>query len=232
MKKGLTGLLLVSLMATLTVPVQAAEQTTLIHANVGSSYTLTIPKETTIDVNALTTPLNGTIKVTGNILSTENVVVSAVTQPLHNDDQNADLPYTLKNGNQAFTSVNFNQNDLKSYISSNLDEELSLDEYLGNKLTEKGISKSQAIKNSNLDRTYGYEIFKGQKVIGREKLIALCIGIGLNLTETQRALTIGKQKILYAKDARDSIIIFSINNNYSIMETNELLFEENFEPIK
>ena len=120
----------------------------------------------------------------------------------------------------------------KSYISSNLDEELSLDEYLGNKLTEKGISKSQAIKNSNLDRTYGYEIFKGQKVIGREKLIALCIGIGLNLTETQRALTIGKQKILYAKDARDSIIIFSINNNYSIMETNELLFEENFEPIK
>ena len=86
-----------------------------------------------------------------------------------------------------------NQKDLKSYISSNLDEELSLDEYLGNKLTEKGISKSQAIKNSNLDRTYGYEIFKGQ-VIGREKLIALCIGIGLNLTETQRALTIGKQK--------------------------------------
>ena len=121
-----------------------------------------------------------------------------------------------------------NQKDL----TSNLDEELSLDEYLGNKLTEKGISKSQAIKNSNLDRTYGYEIFKGQKVIGREKLIALCIGIGLNLTETQRALTIGKQKILYAKDARDSIIIFSINNNYSIMETNELLFEENFEPIK
>ncbi len=114
MKKGLTGLLLVSLMATLTVPVQAAEQTTLIHANVGSSYTLTIPKETTIDVNALTTPLNGTIKVTGNILSTQNVVVSAVTQPLHNDDQNADLPYTLKNGNQAFTSMNFNQNDLKS----------------------------------------------------------------------------------------------------------------------
>lgn len=48
-----------------------------------------------------------------------------------------------------------NQKDLKSYISSNLDEELSLDEYLGNKLTEKGISKSQAIKNSNLDRTYG-----------------------------------------------------------------------------
>ena len=125
-----------------------------------------------------------------------------------------------------------NQKDLKSYISSNLDEELSLDEYLGNKLTEKGISKSQAIKNSNLDRTYGYENFKGQKVIGREKLIALCIGIGLNLTETQRALTICKQKILYAKDARDSIIIFSINNNYSIMETNELLFEENFEPIK
>ena len=48
-----------------------------------------------------------------------------------------------------------NQKDLKSYISSNLDEELSLGEYLGNKLTEKGISKSQAIKNSNLDRTYG-----------------------------------------------------------------------------
>jgi len=135
-----------------------------------------------------------------------------------------DLLKILKSANK--------KNDLKSYISSNLDESLSLDEYLENKLADKGISKSQAIKNSNLDRTYGYEIFKGQKIIGREKLIAICIGIGLNLTETQRVLTIGKQKILYAKDARDSIIIFSINNNYSIMETNELLFEENFEPIK
>ena len=131
-----------------------------------------------------------------------------------------DLLKILKSANK--------KNDLKSYISSNLDESLSLDEYLENKLADKGISKSQAIKNSNLDRTYGYEIFKGQKIIGREKLIAICIGIGLN----QRVLTIGKQKILYAKDARDSIIIFSINNNYSIMETNELLFEENFEPIK
>ena len=135
-----------------------------------------------------------------------------------------DLLKILKSANK--------KNDLKSYISSNLDESLSLDEYLENKLADKGISKSQAIKNSNLDRTYGYEIFKGQKIIGREKLIAICIGIGLNLTETQRVLTIGKQKILYAKDARDSIIIFYINNNYSIMETNELLFEENFEPIK
>ncbi len=135
-----------------------------------------------------------------------------------------DLLKILKSANK--------KNDLKSYISSNLDESLSLDEYLENKLADKGISKSQAIKNSNLDRTYGYEIFKGQKIIGREKLIAICIGIGLNLTETQRVLTIGKQKILYVKDARDSIIIFSINNNYSIMETNELLFEENFEPIK
>ena len=120
-----------------------------------------------------------------------------------------DLLKILKSANK--------KNDLKSYISSNLDESLSLDEYLENKLADKGISKSQAIKNSNLDRTYGYEIFKGQKIIGREKLIAICIGIGLNLTETQRVLTIGKQKILYAKDARDSIIIFSINNNYSIM---------------
>ena len=59
-----------------------------------------------------------------------------------------DLLKILKSANK--------KNDLKSYISSNLDESLSLDEYLENKLADKGISKSQAIKNSNLDRTYGY----------------------------------------------------------------------------
>lgn len=128
MKKGLTGLLLVTLLAGFATPVHAA-QTTELHANVGSSYVLTIPKETNIDVNALSTPLNGTVKVTGNITATQNVVVSSTTNPLHNDVDNVDLPYTLKMGNNTLTSMSFSQSDLTNAKEVQLNVAISQEDW-------------------------------------------------------------------------------------------------------
>ena len=65
---------------------------------------------------------------------------------------------------------------------------------------------------------------RGDKKPSRDKILQFCIGANFNLEESNKALKIGNAGELYAKVPRDSIIIFGINNNLSIMAINELLF--------
>lgn len=46
---------------------------------------------------------------------------------------------------------------------------------------------------------------------------------GLSLAETQRALKIAGVPILYARNRRDAILIFSIHKGLSVIAANELL---------
>lgn len=118
------------------------------------------------------------------------------------------------------------QSNLEDYLSNTLNnpKNILLHEYFSRTFKEKGLSKSTVIKNSDLDRTYAYEILRGNKKPSRDKILQLCIGASFNLEESNKALKIGNTGELYAKVPRDSIIIFGINNNLTIIEINELLF--------
>ncbi len=101
----------------------------------------------------------------------------------------------------------------------------SIGDYLEYMLEAKGLEKAQVIKDSDIQRNYGYQIFSGVKQPGRNKLIALALAMELTLEETQRGLLIAKEGTLYSKDKRDSIIIYSINKKQTVLDTNNLLFE-------
>lgn len=101
----------------------------------------------------------------------------------------------------------------------------SFADYLNDKIIEKGKSEASVIYTAQIQRNYGYQILNGSKNPGRNKVIALSLAVNLSLDDTQRALTLAGESILYSKNKRDSIIIFSIQKNLSVQETNELLFE-------
>lgn len=101
----------------------------------------------------------------------------------------------------------------------------SFAEYLNAKIIEKGKSAANVIHTAQIQRNYGYQILNGSKNPGRNKVIALSRALNLCLDDTQRALTLSGESVLYSKNKRDSIIIFSIQKNLSVQETNELLFE-------
>ena len=63
----------------------------------------------------------------------------------------------------------------------------------------------------------------GTRGVSREKLIALAIGIGLDVEETQRLLTLGQSGTLYPKVRRDAAIICCIKEHMDLFETNEHL---------
>ncbi len=97
--------------------------------------------------------------------------------------------------------------------------------YLQKMLEKYNISRSQAIEKSNISRTYAYQIFSGERKPGRDKIIAICLAIGLTLEETQRTLCISGLGALYPRIKRDTVFIFAVNKKLSVIDTNELLFE-------
>lgn len=96
-------------------------------------------------------------------------------------------------------------------------------------LDRKNMSKSQCIKASGLDRTYAYQIFSGEKIPSRDKVLTLCLGMGLTLEEVQTLLKYTKYPVLYPRTERDCAIIYAFQNSLCVTDTNELLFEMNFE---
>ena len=121
--------------------------------------------------------------------------------------------------------------DIEDYLKSNrgsLNRD-SLPRHLKHLLSEKGISKADVARDSLLDRTYTYQIFSGKKNPSRNKLISLAFGLHLSDEETQTLLKISVNRELYAKDARDAVILFALQHGMSVFETNELLFKHGFE---
>lgn len=103
----------------------------------------------------------------------------------------------------------------------------SFSAYIHAKIAEAGISAASVIQNAQIPRTYGYQILNGSKNPGRNKVLALSLTLNLSLDDTQRALTLAGENILYSKNKRDSILIFSLQKKLSVQQTNELLFEMN-----
>ena len=100
----------------------------------------------------------------------------------------------------------------------------SVAEYLEVLLREKLLNKSEVIRKANLDKNYAYQIFSGTRTNpSRNKILMLAFGMGLTVTETRKLLKVCNLTDLYPRSPRDSVIIFCLNNNLSLIQTNEKL---------
>ena len=103
-------------------------------------------------------------------------------------------------------------------------EEMSLAEYLEGLLETYGVKKNDIIRRSDLDQTYGYQIFQGvKKNPSREKLLRLAIAFPLSVDETKRLLYYGGAETLYPRVPRDAYLMFAIHNHFTVLETDEYL---------
>jgi len=92
-------------------------------------------------------------------------------------------------------------------------------------LREKGLKKADVIRAAELSEVYGYQIFSGLRVPERKKLLALALGMRLNLEEAQILLKCAGFSPLYVKLPFDSIVIYGLCKGVSVVEVNELLYE-------
>ena len=118
--------------------------------------------------------------------------------------------------------------DLESHIDS-LDGVASkgYGAYLQKYLAEHDISVASLSRLALMDRSYCYQIIRGEKHPGRDKIVAIALASGMSLEETQRGLEIASEGILYSRSRRDSVLIYAVNNKLSVVSANALLEQYN-----
>lgn len=104
-------------------------------------------------------------------------------------------------------------------------EAIKVDRALSIKLEEKNLKKATVISRSGLESHYAYQIFNGTKTPGRDKVIMLCLGMGLDVEETQQLLLVTGYAQLYARNERDNAILFALSKSLSVVDLNSLLYE-------
>ena len=100
----------------------------------------------------------------------------------------------------------------------------TLSEYLNQLLAEKGLRRADVVREAGINETFGYQIFKGQRGAGRDKVLCLALSMGCDLVETRRLLQAAGVNELYCKDRRDAIIIWCVNHGYTRLQTDEELY--------
>ena len=117
------------------------------------------------------------------------------------------------------------EKNIRDWRTNNREEfTVPFNEYLEKILTEKNLTKQEVIERSGLNREYVYHIFSGtRKNPSRQKILALAVAMGLNLDEVQYLLRYARQGVLYPRNQWDAVIISAIEQNLSVMQTNELL---------
>ena len=115
---------------------------------------------------------------------------------------------------------------IKQYLDENAEQMLDrpLSDYLTDLMSERGLTRSDVIRDSGLNDIYAHQIFSGRRVPSRDKLLCICFGLHLAAEETQNLLKWCGFSALYAKKRRDSVIMYALHHHFSLMQCNEELY--------
>lgn len=136
----------------------------------------------------------------------------------------------MKNTKDLLKELN-NTHDIDSYLNDNRTQiiDKQLNNFLNELIERNAISKSKIIRQADINEIYAYQIFSGKRSPSRNKLLRICIGAEFSINEINDVLTVGEFSPLYPRIKRDSIIIFGIQNQYTIYQINELLHSHQLE---
>lgn len=120
--------------------------------------------------------------------------------------------------------------NIQDFLAKNQENmlDLTFPEYLMLLLRQKDLKRADVVRDSGLEKAYVYQIFNGEKKPSRDKLIAIAFGLHLGSEETQRMLKLGGCSELYARVARDAVILFAIQRGMGIVAADDLLYSNGF----
>lgn len=119
----------------------------------------------------------------------------------------------------------FKAADLDTYLEGNESNLHSPDFYtlLKQACEERNMLPAQVIERSQIERTYGHQLFNGTRRPSRDKVIQLALGLGLSVDETQRLLRAAGKSPLYPRLKRDAVILYGIQKKLPILAVQESL---------
>lgn len=104
------------------------------------------------------------------------------------------------------------------------------------RVTDKKLSQSEISRRSGLSKTYINELFslnpEKQKKPSRDVLLRIGFAMRLSKCEIDTLLKAASYKELYPKSPMDVATMVALERKYTLEETNEYLYEKNFEPLE
>ena len=120
------------------------------------------------------------------------------------------------------------ESNIDAYINDN--RQFFADQSIAELLTElyekKSISKAALARKAGISEVYLHQVFAGRRNPSRDRLLCICVGLGVTLEESQRLLTQASYAQLYPKIKRDAIISHGIVHHTELNEINDKLFAE------
>ena len=119
----------------------------------------------------------------------------------------------------------FKANDLDVYLQGN-DSYLQAPDFytlLKSYCEQREMLPAHVIEQSQIERTYGHQLFNGTRRPSRDKVIQLALGLGLSVDETQRLLRAAGKSPLYPRLKRDAVILYGIQKKLPILAVQESL---------
>lgn len=120
------------------------------------------------------------------------------------------------------------ESNIDAYINDNRQffSDQSIAELLTELYEKKSISKAALARKAGISEVYLHQVFAGRRTPSRDRLLCICVGLGVTLEESQRLLTQASYAQLYPKFKRDAIISHGIVHHTELNEINDKLFAE------
>ena len=98
-------------------------------------------------------------------------------------------------------------------------------DYIARLADERGLKREAVISAAGIERTFGYRLFSGARNPSRDTVLQLAFGFGLTTDETQQLCKVAEKSPLHPKVKRDAVIAYAVHNGCSLMDVQQLLFE-------
>ena len=115
--------------------------------------------------------------------------------------------------------------NLEAYLDAHGLETPSLADYLQGELRKRGLKQSEVLKRAQIEQTFGWYVFNGQRGMSRDNVLRLCFTMGFDVRCANRALQAAGANTLYPKNRRDTILIYCLEHDCTLQQANETLYD-------
>lgn len=128
-------------------------------------------------------------------------------------------------------------NSVEAEPAESLDDALksiyteSFEKYLQKLINKKGLKNSQVYAAANISKQYFSKLLKGQVKPSKEKVLALAIGLTLNLDEAVDFLRIAGYALSPISQTDTIVEYFIRNKDYNVLKIDIVLFDYGLEPL-
>lgn len=119
----------------------------------------------------------------------------------------------------------FKTRNLPTFIRQNEPymHSVSFSAYITQLCAQRRLVPERIVKLSQIERTYGHQIFNGTRNPSRDKVLQLAFGFALDVEQTQKLLRAADKSPLYPKIKRDAVILHCLTHGKNLFEAQDAL---------